>query len=415
MSRKRWIILCSVVACLVLSMSASGVVGAAAKGKVTNIMQQMPGWGPTEFPIKTVVSGYNLRHPGINVEINTGVDWNALQMEWKVGKTSVDLMWGDTTEYYGRGGPDVLADWDQFVGAGFKDTIFKSMIPGLYPFGKLIGVPLLVELASLSYRKDLLKEAGLPGPPKTWDEFYAYAKKMHNPKEGIFGMSMDVVQSAGFTAEVYIPMLQSMTGKVYSKDQVIDSTSKEAVQIFKMIQKWYKEGLIPEAALMWATADMYKGGNVAQIINWQSRAQWAMSVLGDDVAVAPLPSGGHGGSLIAVHALFMPKFSKVMKEAGAYGVEFSQNSILQEGMIAAGKLPPYKSWYVKGKVPDWMLGFKDNIDNSVIRPSTPWEGESEDILGYAIIQVLKFDKSPEEALKEATSKIQNAVAKAKQK
>ncbi|MHB0911830.1 MAG: extracellular solute-binding protein [Armatimonadota bacterium] len=55
--------------------------------------------------------------------------------------------------------------------------------------GKVYCVPWFQAVQALYYRKDLFREAGLDPrkPPKDWDEFYAYAKKLTVPKKGQYG------------------------------------------------------------------------------------------------------------------------------------------------------------------------------------------------------------------------------------
>ncbi len=55
--------------------------------------------------------------------------------------------------------------------------------------GKVYAVPFFQVAVALYYRKDLFKEAGLDPqkPPKDWNEFYEYAKKLSNPSKGRSG------------------------------------------------------------------------------------------------------------------------------------------------------------------------------------------------------------------------------------
>ncbi len=44
--------------------------------------------------------------------------------------------------------------------------------------GKVYGLPLSLDLLALYYNKDILDRAGIPEPPKTWEEFQAAVKKL---------------------------------------------------------------------------------------------------------------------------------------------------------------------------------------------------------------------------------------------
>jgi len=55
--------------------------------------------------------------------------------------------------------------------------------------GKTYAVPFFQVALALYYRRDFFVEAGLDPnrPPRDWNEFYEYAKKLYRPKEGING------------------------------------------------------------------------------------------------------------------------------------------------------------------------------------------------------------------------------------
>ncbi len=59
--------------------------------------------------------------------------------------------------------------------------------------GRLYGMPWLAGTRVMFYNKDLFIKAGLDPnkPPVTWDEFLNDCKKIHDPKNGIFGFGMN--------------------------------------------------------------------------------------------------------------------------------------------------------------------------------------------------------------------------------
>ncbi|MCL2001184.1 MAG: extracellular solute-binding protein, partial [Planctomycetes bacterium] len=54
--------------------------------------------------------------------------------------------------------------------------------------GHLIAIPLITEMQILYYRKDILKEKGVP-VPTTLDELRAAAQKLHDPANGFYGFA----------------------------------------------------------------------------------------------------------------------------------------------------------------------------------------------------------------------------------
>ena len=68
--------------------------------------------------------------------------------------------------------PDDLAATvtaDRYDDTVIKDSSYKD---------KVVGVPLFSSGSALYYNKDMLAEAGLPGPPTTMDQIWEYAKKL---------------------------------------------------------------------------------------------------------------------------------------------------------------------------------------------------------------------------------------------
>jgi multiple sugar transport system substrate-binding protein len=59
--------------------------------------------------------------------------------------------------------------------------------------GRLYGMPWLAGTRVMFYNKDLFIKAGLDPekPPVTWDEFLEACKKIHDPKNGVFGFGMN--------------------------------------------------------------------------------------------------------------------------------------------------------------------------------------------------------------------------------
>jgi multiple sugar transport system substrate-binding protein len=133
---------------------------------------------------------------GIKVKIETYPDdpfRQKLRSEFTAGNSTVDVF-------------HTLVAFDalQFVAAGWYyplDEFMKNVPPG-YDWndydtsvmemtragGKQVGIPLHAETQVLMYNKELFAKAGLTGPPQTFDEATAFAAKIHDPKNKIYGM-----------------------------------------------------------------------------------------------------------------------------------------------------------------------------------------------------------------------------------
>ncbi|MFX6949766.1 extracellular solute-binding protein, partial [Acinetobacter baumannii] len=58
------------------------------------------------------------------------------------------------------------------------DQDFVAMAQAARVGGQLYGVPTAVRSLALFYNKDLFRQAGIAGPPKTWEEFIAVGQKL---------------------------------------------------------------------------------------------------------------------------------------------------------------------------------------------------------------------------------------------
>ncbi|MBI4335234.1 MAG: extracellular solute-binding protein [Candidatus Omnitrophica bacterium] len=84
---------------------------------------------------------------------------------------------------------------------------------------RVYGVPWLAGTRVLFYNKDLFREAGLDpeGPPQTWEELLAAAKKIHNPEQGRWGFSIYVGEPESPWQE-FLPLAWSYGSKILSED-----------------------------------------------------------------------------------------------------------------------------------------------------------------------------------------------------
>lgn len=90
-----------------------------------------------------------------------------------------DVSWG-LAEWIGEFNKlDGLADltanfeaWDE------KDSIYPNVMEGVTVDGKVIAVPHYLGIRALLYNEDLLKQAGMSEPPKTWEELISSGDKI---------------------------------------------------------------------------------------------------------------------------------------------------------------------------------------------------------------------------------------------
>ena len=176
--------------------------------------------------------------------------------------------------------------------------------------GQIVWLPLNVSVPVLYYNSDALAEAGLPGPPQTWQEFYDYAHRL-TVKD-----ANGVVQRTGVALwDISWPFLSAVwseggefTTRDYSNVTLDDPVVASVMSEF---QKLIQEGAatIPDSASGGHRA-AFKNGQAAMILDSPAPfAEIFAESVGFTPAVANYPAGaagrvyGPGGGGIAMMAL----------------------------------------------------------------------------------------------------------------
>jgi ABC-type glycerol-3-phosphate transport system substrate-binding protein len=124
--------------------------------------------------------------------------------------------------------PDVLlvqVDWvAEFADLGMLEPLdswlakepkeYRDNIPSTFQQkwqGKQYYLPIESGAVALFYNTEIFKNAGIAGPPKTWEEYVAVAKKVTNPEKKIFATTatLQVEPPTNMTYDIYPLILQA--------------------------------------------------------------------------------------------------------------------------------------------------------------------------------------------------------------
>jgi multiple sugar transport system substrate-binding protein len=99
--------------------------------------------------------------------------------------------------------------------------------------GEIYGIPAFTFVDWMYYRKDWFDEAGISGPPKTFDEFVNAAIKLTDPSKGRYGFGM---RGGGGGQMFILDMIESFGSKIVVDGEV-------AIDRKKMIDgiRWYSD------------------------------------------------------------------------------------------------------------------------------------------------------------------------------
>jgi len=88
------------------------------------------------------------------------------------------------------GAEDLLYPAEEIVSPETLEDIEPTFMDSAKIDGVAYGLPTVASTRALFYNKDLLAQAGVQAPPKTWDELKAAAQKISDLGGGVFGYGM---------------------------------------------------------------------------------------------------------------------------------------------------------------------------------------------------------------------------------
>ena len=101
------------------------------------------------------------------------------------------------------------------------------------------AIPFYGESSMIFYRKDLFAAAGLKMPEApTWDQIYAFAKKLNNPSKGFYGIALRGLPGWGQNMAVFDSMVNTFGARWYDmnwKAQFNTPEMKNAWEFYKKI------------------------------------------------------------------------------------------------------------------------------------------------------------------------------------
>lgn len=169
------------------------------------------------------------------------------------------------------------------------------------------GVPNEIDLYALNYNTRLFEEAGIDGPPETWDELVTAAEAL-TVRDGdrITQQGIGFINSwAAGTVHPFASLLASNGGTLVGEDGLPALDSPEALETFELYENLFAGVNVSDATMGTADAnttgpflDNFVAGNTAMIIManwWESTLATGMGEEGfADIATAPIPVGPSG-------------------------------------------------------------------------------------------------------------------------
>lgn len=171
--------------------SGSGASGSSGGGGVKSIKLVAAQYSKSHTAAfwKQFAAAYQKKY-GITLQVQV-IDWNDIEQQASTmiqNNTPPDVLNINFYSSYAKAG--LLYDGSQVLPSSVANDLLPAFkTSGTYK-GKLYGLPDLSSARALFYNKTLFKKAGIAGPPKTWAQFEADAKKLTALGNATIGYAM---------------------------------------------------------------------------------------------------------------------------------------------------------------------------------------------------------------------------------
>ncbi|WNM35177.1 ABC transporter substrate-binding protein [Streptomyces sp. Li-HN-5-11] len=361
MSRKAALALAASASMALLATACTGQSNAGASddaSKETTINFWHAWSAPNEVKaVKSLIDGFEKAHPTIHVDVVGNMTDDKINQALRTGGDKApDVISSFTTNNVGKFcSSGALVDLNPFFKKADIDpakTFPKPMNQYTQFDGDRCTVPLLGDAYGLYYNKTAFKKAGIAGPPKTWSEFEADARKLTIPQGDSYKQLGFMPDYHGWetTTEHYFaqfsPTYFDASGKSdLAKDPAFTAgfqLQKRLVDELGGYQKLekYRATLGDE----WGPKHPFHTGQVAMQLDGEWRLGMALAAKPNfDIGVAPLP---------------VPD-----DQAGQYGKGYITGTIA--GIAATSKKQNAAWEFVKyiSTDTDAVVDFSDNLHN----------------------------------------------------
>ena len=335
----------------------------------------------------------------------------------------------DIPEFAGFG---MIQPLDDIAGdklEGWKDRIVPEVYESGVHEGKLYALPTYVDMASfLATNLDALEEAGFDRPPETWDELREYAKAMTKPDRP--GLAFPAT-TAPVDINIFEGLAYANGGRIFDEETgKVTLNDPGVVDALQFYVDLINDGSTPAATSLTETffrdtAQLFGQGRSAMWIglSWLN-TPWGVNEdvrwTGVPMPKPETPSGSYEpvNAIMDGTAMLMVSSRSKNPEAALEYVDFwSQNDQLEiwGGQPEIARIPAGKAAWdnaeLKDAWPNWVKAYDAGTLFEGGAPMPRFIGVSaiESALGTAIQQAILGQKTPQEALDEATTAAQGQI------
>jgi len=261
--------------------------------------------------IREFIEDYNNKHAGqIKIKLSYFADF--LPMQQKI-RTMVAANQPPDIFYFNYNPNDLalfqsgqLMDFSPYMDAQWKQRFYQSDLDMLTVNGKLLAIPMEQGPVVFYYNRALLKRAGVPKIPETWDDFFVMAEKLKNI--GIAAASLFTADDAWHAMNFFSYFAAQKGGNdVFSTKKSLNSPA--VIEAASLLQKLFKYAASDAIGGKWAVSVQdFIASRTAVLVD----GPWVIGMLdqqmkgADEIEVAPAPKFSKGDAAVIVTDALTP-------------------------------------------------------------------------------------------------------------
>ncbi len=311
---------------------------------------------------------------------------------------------------------------DDYFDASELAHVLEHALSSCHYQGRLVGIPLYIDIGILFYRRDLLSK--LPDAAKweeklhlslTWDEFISLGMRTRKLTAHFYLFPADAYEGLMCS---FIENLLSVDGASAGQDSLIVDTQAAHQALQLMVDLVHRYHLTPVKVCDFKEMDLYPfalAQNAMFFRGWPGNLKQfrnAYQEIVDSIGVAAIPHfrGGRRTAILGGWNLMISKFSERKNEAIEFikflSTETSQKTLYQVmGYLPTNTLVYEDSAFYRENPEIQYL--RQLLDYGVNRPAIVNYTQISDILTYYLNAAIKNEMNVEDALKMAQRRIRS--------
>ncbi|HXB71209.1 MAG TPA: ABC transporter substrate-binding protein [Candidatus Acidoferrales bacterium] len=222
--------------------------------------------------------------------------------------------------------------------------------------GRLVSLPLYVNVGMLYYRTDLLKKYGYHQPPATWDELESMATNIQRGQRAagnpaFWGYVWQGGAYEGLTCDALEWQGSFGGGRIIETDGTISVNNPQAVQALRKAEHWVGS-ISPMGVLSYTESDsleVFRAGNAAFLRHWSGALAASRSgntPIRGRFNVTLLPAGPHGrAQAMGGFHLAVSRHSAQPRESAQLVQYLTGSEVQLRRAVSAGYLPTIPRLY----------------------------------------------------------------------